>query len=339
MSSKHLLKINYSTEKRKLFMSEKTTNTLRQADNKVIVEGYVVEHKLEVRDYKRKGKDNTEFQDKGITGTVDVRTGENEVQQVRFFTYATNAQGKPNGNFKSYSEFMEKVVSQADVASGKGETPSFVRIQGSLELNEYYGQDGKLRQNPQIAGTFINMITPLEETKATFDVEAIIKSVRDEVKNDEETGRVIISAFVPLYNKIVPLEFVVGNKGADYVRDNFESSSTVNVWGKFTNFRKVTEKVTEGGFGEDKVEEKVEYLRELEITGGAVYDEDDKRSFSAEAVRPALQAREVYLAELKTKSENRNNQTQAKPDGFGGGNTGGAKGSSAPEKKVDSLFG
>ncbi|WP_232700075.1 hypothetical protein [Brevibacillus daliensis] len=41
-------------------------------------------------------------------------------------------------------------------------------------------------------------------------MEVFIRSVKDEIKNGEETGRVLIDTFIPVYGgKVIPFKFVV----------------------------------------------------------------------------------------------------------------------------------
>jgi len=314
-----------------------TVAKLRQADNKTITEGILVEKKLEIRDYNRKDKAGNTFVDKGITGTIEVRTGDNETHTIKLFSHKTKADGGENGIYKGYVTIMEEAVSQADVAQGKGEIATNVSVQGGLELNEYYDKTKVYRQNPEIKGLFVNRLDGEPSNKATFDVEIIVKSATEETdKEDNLTGRAILHAIIPLYNKVVPMTFVVDTAGAQYVLDNFESGKSANIWGKMTNFRKVTQIEKEGGFGESAYDEKVETLRELLVTGGKVYDEDSNQNFDKKLLKEALQAREVYLAELKTKAEQKADDTKA--DGFSGAPTGADVKKSAPSVNIDDLF-
>ena len=232
---------------------------------------------------------------------------------------------------------MNEAVSVADVAQGKGEVATNVSVTGSLELNEYYSKTKVLQQFPQISGTYVNRLDGEPNNKATFDVEIIVKSATEETdKEDNLTGRAIIHAIIPLYNKVIPMTFVVDAKGAQFVLDNFEAGKSANIWGKMTNFRKVTQIEKEGGFGESAFDEKVETLRELLVTGGKVYEEDSSQNFDKKLLKESLQAREVHLAELKTKAEQKENDTKA--DGFTGASAGADVKKAAPSVNIDDLF-
>lgn len=119
-----------------------------------------------------------------------------------------------------------------------------------------------------------------------------------------------------MYNgKVIPFTFVVTKEGSQYVENNYEKGTTVNVFGKIINYKeqKVTTKVA--AFGEDKKEITSITRREYLITGGNdPYDEDSKNAFNADAIKKALTEREIYLDELKKEGNKENN----KKSGFGG---------------------
>ncbi|MFE5563338.1 hypothetical protein [Streptomyces sp. NPDC056544] len=193
----------------------------------------------------------------------------------------------------------------------------FIITQGKIGLNEYYSQ-GILKAYPQLTTNFVNRLDANEEfnPRAEFDVELFVKNVIEEKVKGEETGRVNLNGYIPLYGgKVIPFEFVVTKEGSHYVENNYEKGSTVNVFGKIINFKeqKVTTKTA--AFGEDKKEITINSKREYLITGGNdPYDEDSKNAFNADAIKKALTEREIYLDELKNESGNENN----KKSGFGG---------------------
>src|SRR5690606_1511936 len=122
----------------------------------------------------------------------------------------TNA-GKENSLYKGYVTIKDEYVSVADAAENPELTPTKVKIDGKLTTNEYYGQDGKLRQFQQIEGKFVNRLTDKDDPtpKATFEVEIYVDSVKAEMENNDETGRALVEAWIPTFNAIVPYKFAV----------------------------------------------------------------------------------------------------------------------------------
>lgn len=295
-------------------MTQKNKNnetTLRQAENFVLIEGTLVENRLE--ETKVNGKD-------AISGELDIEVKENEVHPVSFFSYKFKDDGTENKNFKSLSTVMNEYKS---IASHGREEADKVRVTGgNIRLNEYYGQDGALRSFPQIQSNFVNRVKADEEfnPRAEFDVEVFIKSVTDEFKNDEETGRAIVDAYIVLYEgKVIPFKFVVDEDGADFVKDNYEPGTTAQIYGDIINFKEVkrTEKPTAFGKPQEKITTVT--IREYLITGGSEpYDEDNANAYDTEVIKKALVERELWLEQLKNKKKDdkQKNKKEEKKGGF-----------------------
>ncbi|MGY8613914.1 hypothetical protein [Bacillus velezensis] len=284
-------------------MAENKT-VLREASNVVIIEGTLAEVK------------HTEWKSgKGLNIELDIEVAPNEVHTVKGFSKYKKADGTDNAIAKGYQTIISEYKSIAE--HGRDEADKVRITQGKIGLNEYYSQ-GNLKAYPQLTTNFVNRLDANEEfnPRAEFDVELFVKNVTEEKVKGEETGRVNLNGYIPLYGgKVIPFEFVVTKEGSQYVEKNYEKGSTVNVFGKIINFKeqKVTTKTA--AFGEDKKEITTNSKREYLITGGNdPYDEDSKNAFNADAIKKALTEREIYLDELKNESGYENN----KKSGFGG---------------------
>ncbi|GLZ63250.1 hypothetical protein QTN46_09295 [Bacillus amyloliquefaciens] len=284
-------------------MAENKT-VLREASNVVTIEGILAE----VR--------HTEWKSgKGLNIELDIEVAPNEAHTVKGFSKYKKADGTDNAIAKGYQTIISEYKSIAE--HGRDQADKVRITQGKIGLNEYCSQ-GILKAYPQLTTNFVNRLDANEEfnPRAEFDVELFVKNVTEEKVKGEETGRVNLNGYIPLYGgKVIPFEFVVTKEGSHYVENNYEKGSTVNVFGKIINFKeqKVTTKTA--AFGEDKKEITINSKREYLITGGDdPYDEDSKNAFNADAIKKALTEREIYLDELKNESGNENN----KKSGFGG---------------------
>lgn len=303
--------------------NENKATVLRQADNSVNITGVLVEKNLEVKDYTDK-RDGSPY--KAITGTLSVRTSEHEVHQIRYFSKQFTNAGAENRQFKSLQTIQDEYVSVADLADSNDPEAkaSEISIIGNLNLNEFYGGDGQLQQRMQLNGRFANRLREQDDPtpKAEYDIEGIVSKVVEEFDQDGvPTDRVKIELLVPMYGgKVEPLNFVVRENGKDYVMDNFAGGTSVRIYGDIINFRKVTTREIEMGFGQNKIEEKVEYLQEFTVNGGTVYEEGvhDAKIFDLELLKQAGIEREKYLENLLTQSQQRNSNAQPKT-GFGSG--------------------
>ncbi|MCY9166536.1 hypothetical protein [Bacillus atrophaeus] len=285
-------------------MSENKT-VLREADNVVTIEGTLAEIR------------HTEWKNgNGLNIELDIEVAPNEVHTVKGFSKYKKDDGTENAIAKGYQTIVSEYKSIAE--HGRDEADKVRITQGKIGLNEYYTQ-GNLKSYPQLMTNFVNRLDANEEfnPKAEFDVELFVKNVAEEKVKGEETGRVNLNGYIPLYNgKVIPFTFVVSKEGSQYVEDNYEKGATVNVFGKIINYKeqKVTTKAA--AFGEDKKEITSITKREYLVTGGNdPYDEDSKNAFNPDSIKKALTEREIYLKEMK---KNENNKDDNKKSGFGG---------------------
>jgi hypothetical protein len=288
-------------------MSETTQTTLRQAENTVIVEGLLLENRLEFTEV----NDKVHGKIAAIRGEVDIEVAENEVHTVSFFMKSLKKDGTENGIFNSLSTVKEEYKSVASV--GREEADRVRVTSGEIRLNEYYGQDGKLKSFPQIHSNFINRVKESDEynPRAEFEVEVFVHSVIGEIKNDEETGRVIVKSYIPSFNgNVIPFDFPVTKDGSGYVQDNYESGNTVKVYGDVVNFKEITKTEEEVAFGKPKERITTKTVREYIITGGSEpYDEENAKAYKTDLIKKALTEREVYLEELKNKKKDSNKES------------------------------
>lgn len=311
---------------------------LRQAKNEVLLVGQVSESTLEKKEFvdKHTGKPYNV-----ISGDVTIKVSEDESHTVSYFSKELNKDGGKNKGYQALETAMDKLVTIADIAQGYSDgKPSAVVCKGSLGLNEYKGADGNIMSFPKINGSFAPSTVKGEkfEPSATFDIEGIVKKVVKEQVDGEETGRVKLELYVPLYGgKVVPLGFIsdvsVGDDGVDYIEDNFVAKSSINIWGKIINKFKEVTRTKEGGFGQAKEETTTTRIREFAVTGGDLYEEDGKNEkliFDIKLLKEALANRERDLAALRER-ESSNSSTTKKNPGFGSS----AKNESKANKKVD----
>lgn len=269
---------------------------LREAENQVVVEGLFAENRLE--DVEIDGI-------KVIRGEFDVEVAEGEIHTLRVYATEKKKDGTENSIYKGLKTVKNEYKS---IASHGREEADKVRItNGKLGLNEYYAPDGQLKQYTQLTTNFINRVPVNDkfEPKAEFEVELFVHSVTDEIKNNEETGRVILKGYVPLFNgRVIPMQFVVDKDGADFVKDNYEPGKTVKVFGEIINrveIKKTEEKVA---FGKPKEKISRNIVRELLVTGGYdPYEEDNSKVFDPKLIKAALTEREIYLENLKNKKK------------------------------------
>lgn len=303
-----------------------TKKELKEGMNKVTLVGTLVEKNLEEKSYTNSQTGETVEQ---IVGTISVRTGENEVHQVRLRSNKLTKAGAENSLYKGYKKIQDTMVSVADVAQNPELVADEVNVNGKLTTNEYYGQDGQLRQYQQIEGKFVNRLRDTDDAtrRATFEADVFIASIRPEFVDDEETGRTTLDTYIPTFNAIVPYKFVTVPEGADFFQNELEKGQTIKVYGSLLNVKKEHKKMVEMAFGEDQEEITYTYVSESLITNAKIpYDRDSTSAFDPEQIKERLTKREVYLEQQKSR-QNGSQQTDNRPNAFGGAAT--------TQKKVD----
>lgn len=311
-------------------MTTQNTNTTPELINEVTIEGEVFSHDLEVKNQEVIVKNNgasEKVKMDVIQGVVEIRTAENEIHKVRLYSRAKTNAGDDNKQYAGYVTLMNELVTVKQIAEGKapeGSTPTKVRAtQAKLDVSEFYNDAGQLKAYPQSQGRFINRLkeTDTYTPRAEYDVEGIVGSVRAEIKNEEETGRMIIQLLVPTFNGAVELEFVAPAEYQDYIQTSFEPNMTVNLYGNILNFSEKTVIKEAGGFGEDKSKEKWTNVHELQVRGGKVYEYDEdsmvNKAYSPSQVNELKAKRAEQLAKAKAKAEEKK-AGGSKPNGFSG---------------------
>lgn len=305
-------------------MAEQQQNTLREAENTVIIEGTLIE--LRHQEWKSK---------EGVNIELDIEVAENEVHTVYGMSKYKKADGSDNGIAKGFLTVIDEYKSVASF--GRDEADKVRITQGTIGVNEYYGQDGKLRSFPQINTNFVNRVPANEEfnPRAEFEVEIFVKAKSPEMKGDDETGRLKLEGIIPVFGgKVIPFTFLVDGDGAEYVDSNYEVGNTVKLYGNIINFKEKKVTIEKAAFGKDK--EKITYntVREYLITGGSEpYEEENVKAYKVEALKTAMVERETYLAELKKKSEE-----PKKEEKKGFGSKPSKDSGAAPKKKIDLPF-
>jgi hypothetical protein len=298
---------------------------IRQALNKVEITGVVKEHKLAT------GK--TDKGEKYINGSIVVKAGEFTEVTVKVYVAETNSKGKVkkayenlkkilDGELKTLAEVSEEEAVKVRLWGNDGFTPQFreemYKPENASEVVTRVGIDlgfGNVAVD--------NNIAP-EDYKATFDVEMFVESVAEELTKDkEETGRVIVKGWCPVYGgSVLPLELkagVIKDENGEYdfaedIRSSVDPETTVNFWGDI-DFRAIVEKISKGGsLGRAKVEEKRTYVHDLVAVGADFVAEDDE--YDIDDIKQAIIERENKKREAQDKADGAEDKTSKKGTGI-----------------------
>lgn len=277
---------------------------LKEAKNEVVIQGILSQVDLEEATSKE-GKPL-------IRGTVYVKvtqdiggeTIENEIP-IRCFSMKYKKDGNINPAYNSILKVKNEFTSIAASQNGV-DGATRVRVSGAKIIENVYPKDEKLISYPQIQASFFNSVEKDKaKEEAKFEVEAVIKNIKDETNRDgEETGRLIVNAIIPKYGEDVDIvDIIVANKSAiDYIRSNWSENDTVRINGKLNfTFINVTQEV-ESAFGEPVIKEFTRSVSELILTGGSdPYDEGE--AYTQEDVKKGRAKRKERVEKAKAERE------------------------------------
>lgn len=176
---------------------------LRQAENRIRVEGILSEIDLRYGSYMKNGT-NMET----VGGTIKVLVEQNingvdvvlEIPVHMFSTKFTNA-GKLNPAYESIERVMNEFVSIA--ACGSKEKADRIRItNANMRMNEFYGQNGVLVSQPRVSASFVQKAVGDFKPEASFSMEFMLSDLHRVTDNDGvelDPAKLEVTAIVPQY--------------------------------------------------------------------------------------------------------------------------------------------
>lgn len=293
---------------------------MRKAINKERIEGRLYDiSQLALKTVQ--SSESEHFGEEFIGGSMDIATDDDclNIVTVRFtFVQATYKSGKVNNTFGVLKNLIEN--GKTVLADGKEEA-SMVRVDAALALNDFYTQrngEEVLVSAKSNNGSFVNIVSKFadEDARNTFECDMLINGTKyveaDEERNIKEDYLVVKGAVFDFRNSILPVEFVVRNKGGIKYFESLDASPQnlvfTKVWGKINSETIVDRREEESAFGEPAVKEYSRTIREWVITGtskpDAVYEiGDEQNGITAEEIKKAMADREVYLAGVKKRAD------------------------------------
>lgn len=279
---------------------------MRQAENKVFIEGILSEIDIVERTYTKDGVQNN-----ALAGQIKVRVeqkinGIDKILEipVHVFVNEMTKKGTKNPAYESIDTVRREFIS---IASGAGvEGADRIRISGaSIQMNEYWADENRLSSYPRINASFVQRVKRDEFTpKAQFSTELVVSKMINEVDKDGvETGRLKVEGILPQYGgRVDVVPFIAENPNVvDAISQYWQPKDTVKVSGKL-NFSSTVEIYTEEqGFGEPIEKKRTINVSELVITGGSQTPLEGEFAFNEEEIKNALAERKARLENRKAK--------------------------------------
>lgn len=277
---------------------------MRQAENKVFIEGILSENNLEVKEYDKKMPDGTTRKMKGIMGTLTIKVpfeDKDVIVKPKYFISQYKNDGNSNPVFERMAKTMESLVS---IAASNEEEASRVRVSGAnLKENMYVGRDGEVRTGvPQISASFCDIVKKEDfKPAASFTLEFVVGQIQEEVdKEGIETGRVKVIAIIPSYgDKVDVLPLYSGNANVkDAISQYWDINNTVSAKGRLDFTVETITKTIEMAFGDSEERTYTNTKNAIVITGGSE-PLDGEKEYERTDIEVACENRKAYAEKLK----------------------------------------
>jgi hypothetical protein len=256
---------------------------------------------------------------KYIAGNLDIAVDEKGLNVITIhYSYVTEKtkSGSVNNTYATLKKIIDN-PSNTWIAGGKENAYKVLCTSVSIGINDFIGRDGNKVAATVNEGGFCSIVSALGEEKernkfkADMLITRVVRIDADPEKNIEKDYVKISGAIFGWGPKILPVSFDVHNEdGMKYFENlNVSSSNPVftAVWGRIN---RITEKLTvteDSAFGEVDVQIKPRKNRAYVVTGTSKvpYDFGDENFLTAEDVNKMNQERQIMLAEVEKKHNER----------------------------------
>lgn len=239
-----------------------------------------------------------------------------------------------NDNFKGILTVIDKYVTRKDAKEGEEATKVFIKS-ASLSPNEYADKEGNYKVYiPTISTYNVTSSGVPESDICEGNATGIIRAIKDEMYNDEETGRLKID-FYMFDNKgeTFPIEFTVEKDLADDFKDFYSAGVSCKVYfDVLTRQVGTTKVVANGGFGRRETHTTSGFtMTEYSIFKGEEPFEEEHENFVGKAeMKKAMESRTITIEQkCKTAKDKADKPKDAKKGGLG------TKASKLSETKVE----
>ena len=298
---------------------------LRQAENKARIEGILAEIDIKPGSFNKNGQTVESIGGSIIVKVVQKISGEEKELAIPVHMFASKLtnKGTPNPAYESIKKIADEYVSIAQSDNGEDGADRVRITNGSIRMNEYYSQDGRLISFPRINASFVTRINKSDcKPEATYTAEFVVANKSEEIgSNGEPTGRYRIDAIIPQYGgkvDVVPM-FAQSEGVISAVSTYWEIGNTVKANGRL-DFSATTETIIEEvDFGEPIEKTRTINRSDLIITGGSQEPLEGDYAFDNAEIQSALAERKIRLEKQKEKDMSRAASKQTPPQKSGNG--------------------
>jgi hypothetical protein len=284
---------------------------MRQAENRVKIEGILAETDLRYTSYEKNGQTV-----EAIGGQIKVLVHQeiNGTQTtleipVQMFSRKYKNNGGINPSYTSIEKVMKEYVSIA--AAGSEAQADKIRLTGSITMNEFLGRGGNVVSQVRIKASFVSLAVGDFKPEASFNLEFMVSSisrVTDADGVEVDPAKLKIEVIVPQYSApdatvpnvdLVPL--VATAPGVINAIENYWNAGECYKASGRLNFTSRTEEVVESvDFGEATSHARTVNVGELVVTGGSQAPLEGDFAFDMDEIKAGMAARKTRLENVKS---------------------------------------
>lgn len=294
---------------------------MRQAENKVKIEGILSEIDLKYGSFDRGGETI-----ESVGGNIKVLVNQEingtpttlEVPVYMFSSKYTKT-GKVNPAYTSIEKVMKEFVSIA--ACGSESQADKVRITNAdIRMNEFLGQNGQIVSQPRIHASFVSRAVGDFKPEATFSLEFMVSELNRAVDSEGvelDPPKLNVNVIVPQYTaptdsapKVDLMTLVATSPSVINAVESYWSAGNCFKASGRLNFSSRTEEVIEAvDFGEATSHTRTINVSEFIITGGSQAPLEGDFAFDLDEIKAGMAARKARLDDLKSGKTTMNKKT------------------------------
>ena len=284
---------------------------LRQAENRIKIEGILAEIDIKPGSFNKNGQTMESIGGSILVKVTQKISGEEKELSIPVHMFASKLtnRGTPNPAYESIKKIADEYVSIAASENGEAGADRIRITSGSVRMNEYYSQDGRLISFPRVNASFVTRINKADcKPEATYTAEFVVANKSEELdRNGEPTGRYRIDAILPQYGgKVDVIPMYAQSAGViDAISTYWNIGDTVKANGRL-DFSATTETIIEEvDFGEPIEKTRTINRSDLIITGGSQEPLEGDFAFDNGEIQDALADRKNRLEAQKEKDMSR----------------------------------
>lgn len=178
-----------------------------------------------------------------------------------------------------------------------------VKVDGSIANNEYVGQDGEFHSAINLNAFTVTSTVTSDEDYCDGSLSGVIRTIKSEIKGEDETGRKIVEFLYVNNDEIFPINLIVDEDLVSDFEDNYSNGDSVILDIECTT-RTVGAKSQAKKFGRESHRVSGYTVTEYKIFGGGDALEDENKYYLDKAdIKKALADREIKIEQMKSEGK------------------------------------